>query len=86
MTRKSWAECFNKQWGYIDEAAKDVGCEERLHIWPDPELRGYVDEAKLEHWLYKPTVEKWDSLTALRTKGKSSSTKDKNYSNAYKSR
>ena len=86
MTRKSWAECFNKQWEYIEEAAKDARCEDRLHIWPDPELRGYVDEAKLEHWLYKPTVEKWDSLTALRTKGKSSSTKDKNYSNAYKSR
>jgi len=86
MTRKSWAECFNKQWEYIEEAAKDVGCEKRLHIWPDPELRGYVDEAKLERWLYKPTVEKWDNLTALRTKGKSSSTKHKNYSNAYKSR
>ena len=54
-----------------------MGCQERLHIWPDPELRGYVDEAKLECWLYKPTIEKWDSLTTSRTKGKSSSTRHK---------
>lgn len=63
MTKKSWAECFKKQWEYIETAAEEVGCKERLHIWPDPELRGCVDDAKLEQWLYKPTEEKWDNLT-----------------------
>jgi DNA repair photolyase len=71
MSKKSWAECFRRQWEEIETAAIDIGCLDRLHIWPDPELRGYVDEAKLEHWLYKPTVEKWDNLTASTTKANS---------------
>ncbi len=60
--KKSWAECFKRQWNDIETAAREVGCEDRLHIWPDPELRGLVDDIKLDYWLYKPTVEKWDSL------------------------
>ncbi len=59
MSKNSWAECFLKQWEDIETAARELGCYDRLHIWPDPELRGYVDEAKVEHWLYKQTVEKW---------------------------
>jgi DNA repair photolyase len=70
MSRKSWAESFKRQWEDIEAAAKDIGCFERLHIWPDPELREYVDEAKLDKWLYRPTVEKWDSLTTSQTKAK----------------
>ncbi|MEW6494256.1 MAG: radical SAM protein [Cyanobacteriota bacterium] len=70
MSKKSWAESFKRQWEDIEAAAKEIGCLDRLHIWPDPELREYVDEAKLEHWLYKPTVEKWNSLTASQTKAK----------------
>lgn len=62
MTKKSWAECFKRQWDDIETAAQEVGCKDRLHIWPDPELRGYVDDIRLEQWLYRPTVEKWDSL------------------------
>ncbi|MFB2834643.1 radical SAM protein [Floridanema evergladense] len=62
MTKKSWAECFKRQWDDIETAAQEVGCKDRLHIWPDPELRGYVEDTRLEQWLYKPTVEKWDSL------------------------
>jgi DNA repair photolyase len=62
--KNSWAECFTRQWNDIETAAREVGCEDRLHIWPDPELRGFVDDIKLDHWLYKPTVEKWDSLTS----------------------
>lgn len=71
MSKKSWAECFKRQWEDIETAAMDIGCLDRLHIWPDPELRGYVDEAKLAHWLYKQTVENWDNLTASKTKAKS---------------
>ncbi|MEH2328141.1 SPL family radical SAM protein [Nostoc sp.] len=64
--KKSWAEYFKRQWNDIETAAREVGCEDRLHIWPDPELRGLVDDVKLDYWLYKPTVEKWDSLTSLK--------------------
>jgi DNA repair photolyase len=60
MTKKSWAENFIQQWEYIETAAKEIGCIERLHVWVDSELRGYVDESKLQDWLYRPTVEKWD--------------------------
>ncbi|MCC5631503.1 hypothetical protein LC613_27535 [Nostoc sphaeroides CHAB 2801] len=70
MTKSSWGECFKRQWNDIEVAAKEVGCEDRLHIWPDPELKGYVEEAKIAHWLYKPTVEKWNSLTASESKAK----------------
>jgi len=65
MSKKSWVECFVRQWEEIEAAAISIGCDDRLHIWPDPELREYVDEAKVQHWLYKPTVEKWDSLITL---------------------
>lgn len=75
MTKKSWAECFIRQWEEIETAAKTVGCVDRLHIWPDPELRGCVDdEAKLESWFYRRTVEKWDSFSASQTKTKSTRT------------
>lgn len=75
MTKKSWAECFIRQWQEIETAAEIVGCVDRLHIWPDPELRGCVDdEAKLESWFYRRTVEKWDSFSASQTKTKSTRT------------
>lgn len=61
MTKGAWAECFNRQWQEIEAAAISVGCIDRLHIWPAPELRGYIDQTKLDFWLYKPTVEKWES-------------------------
>ncbi|MBE8987117.1 MULTISPECIES: radical SAM protein [unclassified Nostoc] len=70
MTKSSWGECFKRQWDDIEAAAREVGCEDRLHIWPDPELRGYVDEAKIAYWLYKPTVEKWNSMTVSESKVK----------------
>lgn len=72
MTRSSWAEYFKKQWDDIETAAYSIGCEHLLHIWPDPELKGYVDDTKLNSWLYKPTVEKWDGLTIAPIKSKSS--------------
>ncbi|HAX76416.1 MAG TPA: radical SAM protein [Cyanobacteria bacterium UBA11372] len=75
MTKKSWAECFIRQWEEIETAAEIVGCVDRLHIWPDPELRGCVDdEAKLESWFYRRTVEKWDSFSASQTQTKSTRT------------
>ena len=59
MEKKSWAGDFIRQWNDIESAAEQVGCREKLHIWPDPELRGYVETVKLECWLYKQTIEKW---------------------------
>lgn len=59
MSKDSWASCFIKQWGDIELAAKRVGCIDRLHIWPDRELSGYVEEDRLNHWWYRPTVENW---------------------------
>lgn len=43
MSKNSWAEYFVRQWEAIEEAADEIGCKERLHIWPDKELKGYVD-------------------------------------------
>lgn len=71
MTKSSWAECFIRQWEQIEAAARELGCIERLHIWPDPELKGYVDSDKIDYWLYKPTVEKWNSPETSQVKAKS---------------
>jgi DNA repair photolyase len=61
MTKELWAKSFVRQWQDIEAAAKNTGCIKRLHIWPDLELKGYVDNKKINKWLYKPTVEKWKS-------------------------
>ncbi|EAW34680.1 LAGLIDADG family homing endonuclease [Lyngbya sp. PCC 8106] len=61
MTKRSWAEDFLRQWDDMEAAAIAVGCKDRLHIWPDPGLKKYVDDPnKVGNWLYHPTVEKWD--------------------------
>ncbi|NEP40437.1 MAG: radical SAM protein [Okeania sp. SIO2H7] len=67
MTKKSWAENFLHQWQLIEEAASCIdGCLERLHFWQDPELKGYLDEQKLDDWLYRPTIEKWNRKTSFK--------------------
>ncbi|NEQ69371.1 MAG: radical SAM protein [Symploca sp. SIO2D2] len=68
MSKQSWVETFVRQWEDIETAAKELGCLERLHIWPDPELRGYIDQAQLDKWLYQPTVEKWKTQTDKKVK------------------
>lgn len=65
ITKKAWAEYFIRQWGTIEEAAKITECLERLHIWPDRELSGYVETSTLEYWWDRPTVEKWQGYTDL---------------------
>lgn len=62
MTKQSWAKCFIRQWSDIEAAASEVGCLDKLHIWVDPNLKGHVENQKLEYWLYRPTVEKWRTL------------------------
>ncbi|ACK74056.1 Radical SAM domain protein (plasmid) [Gloeothece citriformis PCC 7424] len=57
--KKNWAENFILQWDAIETAAKSVGCLDRLHIWADAQLKGFVDETKLTDWIGKPTVEQW---------------------------
>lgn len=59
MHKKDWAEGFIRQWECLEEAAVITGCLERIHIWPDQGLTGYVDLSTLEYWWYRPTVEKW---------------------------
>ena len=59
MKKDEWANNFIQQWQLIEAAANDVGCEKILHVWPDRELEGYVDQQILENWWYRPTVEKW---------------------------
>lgn len=59
MTKKLWAECFTRQWRDIELAAEEVGCLDKLHIWVDPQLKGFVKDEELNKWLYKPTPEKW---------------------------
>jgi len=67
MTKKLWAECFIRQWHDIESAAQEVGCINKLHIWVDPQLRGFVEDKKLNKWLYKPTPEKWSKTKPLRS-------------------
>lgn len=67
MTKKLWAECFTRQWRDIELAAREVGCLNKLHIWVDPQLRGFVEDKELDKWLYKPTPEKWTKTKALRS-------------------
>ena len=54
------AENFLRQWGEIEEAARLVGCSDKLHIWPDKSLNKYTDSERVEKWLYKRTAEKWE--------------------------
>lgn len=70
MSKQSWVDTFQRQWDDIEVAARELGCFDRLHIWPDPELRGYVDEDRLNQWLYQPTIEKWDKLVPMQNKAK----------------
>jgi len=62
MERDAWAHSFLKQWEIIEAAADALGCLDRLHIWPDRELKGYVDPSVLDYWWYKPTAEKWSGI------------------------
>ncbi|MBG0749223.1 MAG: radical SAM protein [Planktothrix agardhii KL2] len=60
MTKRSWSEDFLRQWEDIETAAEIVGCKDKLHIWPDPELKKYVDDPqKVIDWLHRPTIENW---------------------------
>jgi|JFJP01.1.fsa_nt_gi DNA repair photolyase len=61
--RDSWAENFIQQWQDIEQAANDIGCKDLLHIWVDPELRGFVEDEALDYWLFRRTVEDWDNYT-----------------------
>jgi DNA repair photolyase len=65
MDRKQWADGFIRQWREIEAAARKVGYIDRLHVWPDQGLTGYVDASTLEHWWYKPTVEEWEGYESL---------------------
>lgn len=61
MSKEAWASCFSRQWQAMEWAAQQTGCLEQLHIWPDRELSGRrdIEEAQLQHWWHRPTVETW---------------------------
>ena len=61
--RESWAENFIQQWQDIEQAANNIGCKDLLHIWVDPELRGFVEDDALDYWLFRQTVEDWSNYT-----------------------
>lgn len=62
MHHQDWATNFVRQWEAIEKAADRLGCKNRLHIWPDPALKDYVENQRLETWWYRPTVESWSVL------------------------
>jgi DNA repair photolyase len=59
MERKAWASYFMRQWLDVERAADKENCLDLLHIWPDRELTGFVDQKILDYWWYKPTPENW---------------------------
>lgn len=61
MHKKSWAECFIRQWIQIEDAAEKLGCLERIHIWADKDLKSWVNSEILDYWWYRPTIEKWNN-------------------------
>lgn len=65
MNKQSWADAFQRQWQDIETAAESVGCQKLLHIWPDPDLKGYIDQDRLESWFYRQTIEKWDRSESI---------------------
>ncbi|OKH34787.1 radical SAM protein [Calothrix sp. HK-06] len=71
INKKSWADSFIKQWEEIETAASDVGCLERLHIWPDQELSEFVEDKALEYWWDRPTVEQWSGYKNQKLKNSS---------------
>jgi len=58
-SKAAWVASVMDGWEKIEAAAKATGCLDRLHIWPDHALKGYVDQARLDEWWYRPTVEHW---------------------------
>ncbi|MBD1864205.1 MULTISPECIES: radical SAM protein [Trichocoleus] len=62
MTQKSWASRFVEQWDMLEAAADATQLRDRLHIWPDPELKGYVEQSRFDYWWNRPTVETWPVL------------------------
>ncbi len=58
--QKSWASNFIQQWQDIESAASELGCLDKLHIWVDSGLKGYVEDEKLSSWIHRQTVERWD--------------------------
>jgi DNA repair photolyase len=59
MERRAWAAYFTQQWFDIEQAAFDVGCIDKIHVWPDAGLESFIPQPLLELWWNRPTVEKW---------------------------
>lgn len=60
--RKAWAEYFLQQWAELERLRWKLQLGDRLHIWTDAGLQGLTDQAAIERWWYRPTVEVWQPL------------------------
>ena len=61
--KQTWATDFLRQWDLVEDVASQLGCLERLHVWPDPELKKYTtDHSRIDKWLYRQTCEHWGEL------------------------
>ena len=58
-SQSAWAESFLRQWRMIEKAANEVGCAEKMHIWPDRALKKFTKPQDVEYWIDRPTVEQW---------------------------
>jgi DNA repair photolyase len=62
MEQRPWAMHFIQQWIAIESAAERIGILDKIHIWPDRELKRFVDHSILEYWWNKPTSEVWQNV------------------------
>ncbi len=49
-SREQWRDYSMRQMHAVECHAKDIGIEDRLHIWPDIEMRGYANQGWLDKY------------------------------------
>jgi hypothetical protein len=65
MSKQAWADNFLKQWEYLNIAAQEFNCQDKIHIWVDKELKSFTNPKDIEYWLYRPTVEQWPKKRSI---------------------
>lgn len=49
-SKESWVEYQNITFYQVEELAKAHGLYNRLHLWPDASLKGWIDQKWLDQW------------------------------------